>query len=206
VRLARTSERLVPSGEDFPGLGGWAVTTSTLLGMLAEVYRSTAPVTVLECGSGSSTLFFALALAQSESGGRVVALESDPGFAEQTRGHLRRLGVDHLALVVDAPLVSQEIPGGDERLWFDLTDLPDIGPVHVLFVDGPVGATSVEARYPAFPCLADRLAGGGLVVLDDTDRPHEKSIQERWTNEEHAGRRLRVERTDVRATYFRVDG
>jgi hypothetical protein len=54
---------------------------------------------------------------------------------------------------------------------YDLSVLADeITGVDLLFVDGPVGDTSPQARYPALPVLADRLTDDTLVLLDDSNR------------------------------------
>lgn len=204
LRLQRFSDLLAPDATGLPGLGDWAVTTGTLLAMLDEVYSRPGPVTIVECGSGSSTLFLALALRDRGLGGRVVALESDAAFAEETREHLRRHGVDDLATVVDAPLADRDLPGRPTRPWFDISGLPDLASIDLLFVDGPVGGSTFEARYPAYPVLGNLLTPGALVVLDDTDRPHETAIIAQWLDLSVAGRTLSVERTNVRTTFFRV--
>ena len=106
--------------------------------------------------------------------------------------------------MVDAPLVDVTLPDGSTSPWYDLAKLPDIGEIDVLLVDGPIGAIAEQARYPAFPLLADRLADGGLVVLDDTNRPEEQEVVRRWLEEEYAGRRLVQARAHGRATLLRV--
>ena len=203
LRLERVTERLAPPPSDLPGLGDWALTPATLLTLLDEVFALDHPVTVVECGSGSSTVFLAWALRERGDGGRVVSLESDPDYAEETRQQLRVYGVDTVASVIDAPL-TEVVVGDESRLWFDTSGVPELSDIDVLFVDGPVGGTSHHARYPAFPVFADRLAPGALVVLDDTDRPHERAIFRQWLSEEHSGRRLSRYRKNVRSTFLRV--
>jgi predicted O-methyltransferase YrrM len=204
LRLMRAAERLAPDALSLPGLGDWAITPATLLTVIDDVYARTGPVTIVECGSGSSTLFFALALAERGQGGAVVSLENDVAYAAETREHLRRHGVEKFATVVDAPMTDQVLASGEERLWYDIAGLPEIEQIDVLFVDGPFGGSSHQARYPAYPVFAERLSGGALVVLDDTDRPHEKEIVERWLAEAGDGERLEMERKNVRSTFLRV--
>lgn len=203
VRLARLVERIAPGAAALPGLAGWAVTPSTLLEMTDEIDRRSGPLTIVECGSGSSTLFFALLLRQRGQGGQVFALESSTQYAEETREHLRRLGVAEHATVVDAPLVRQPMPDGTSQRWFDLAALPDVGSIDLLFVDGPVGWAAKQARYPAVPMLGARLAPGAWVVLDDTHRPAEQAIVERWLTEDH-GASLSRHRENGRSTMLRV--
>ncbi len=206
LRLQRYADLLAPTSLGLPGLGEWAVTPGTIVTLLDEVYARPAGLTVLECGSGSSTLYVALALAQRGLGGRVVALESDPVFGEATRELLRRHGVDSYATIVDAPLVEQDLESGERRLWYDLSGLPELGGVDLLFVDGPIGGTSRLARFPALPVLGHRLNPGALVVLDDTDRADEQEILSRWTDETAGYPPLVVERRNVRTTFLRLLG
>jgi hypothetical protein len=82
--------------------------------------------------------------------------------------------LDAFATVVDAPLVDA---------WYDpaaLDGLPERG-VELLIVDGPPAARG--SRYPALPLLADRLAPGAAILLDDTDREGERKAVERWSDE-----------------------
>lgn len=187
-----------------PALGGWAATARSVLAILDEIQRAPGPVTVLDCGSGSSTVLDALVLRARGKGGHVYALDADADFAEETRGYLRAHGVEEYGTVVDAPIVDVTLPDGRTVPWYDLSGLPDIGPVDVLFVDGPIGTLAPEARFPAFPLLAARLAPGSLVVLDDTNRPDEKAIVERWLTQGYAGRELELVRVHGRATLMRV--
>ncbi|MGH1561494.1 O-methyltransferase [Mumia sp. DW29H23] len=201
VELGRTYDRLAPDGATLPELGGWAVNPWAMIVML-DLVRSGQVSTILECGSGSSTVWFATALADRGGEGRVIALESSPEFAAATREELRRRGLDGRAEVVDAPLVPTRGETRRSQPWFDLAALPDVAEVDLLFVDGPPGNTSADARYPAFPALADRLRDGAVVVLDDTDRVDEAYVVERWSRETHHGRGLRVSRRLYDATVF----
>ena len=67
--------------------------------------------TILECGSGSSTVWFATALAQRGGEGKVVALESNAPYAESTRAELAWHGLQDRATVLHAPLVETPCPG-----------------------------------------------------------------------------------------------
>lgn len=187
-----------------PLLGGWAVTARTVLVVVEEIQRAPGPVTIVDCGSGSSTVLEALTLAARGAGGHVYALESDPAFAEQTRGYLRAHGAEDHGVVIDAPLVDVTLPDGVTTPWYDLSGLPDIGEIDILLVDGPIGTLADQARFPAFPLLADRLADGALVVLDDTNRTDEKQIVRRWAEADYSGRRLRPVGTQGRCTLLRV--
>jgi hypothetical protein len=94
---------------------------------------------------------------------------------------LEERGLSKWAEVVDAPLTEVKIDGRTWR-WYDPAILPE-GPFDLLLVDGPPASVGDEARYPAVPMLSGRLADDALVVLDDTRRPDERAIGERWAEE-----------------------
>jgi hypothetical protein len=64
--------------------------------------------------------------------------------------------------------------------WYDLHAIDDLAAIDVLVVGGPPGPSHPLARYPALPLLHDRVRSGGIVLLDDGDRPEEREIVRRW--------------------------
>lgn len=164
-----------------PRLGDWAVSPDAAASVVGLVLERR-PKLVLECGSGVSTVLAAYAL-ERVGAGRLVALEHDPVYAARTQADLRAHGLQDVARVVLAPLVSTEV-GDSTYNWYDTSGLTTDEPVDLLFVDGPPSRTGVMARYPAMPLLRSRLADDALVVLDDAGRPDERRIVERWSQEE----------------------
>ena len=77
AELDRVYRRLVHHDRPMPELGGWAMTSPTLVWAVDQI-SSGRVSTILECGSGSSTVWFALALEQRGGPGRIVSLESSP--------------------------------------------------------------------------------------------------------------------------------
>jgi predicted O-methyltransferase YrrM len=199
AEMIRAYDRLVSHPHPMPELGGWAATPSTMLWILDHVMSSQAR-TIVECGSGTSTVWIATALERRGGEGRVVALESSDHYAEITRAELERLGLSDRATLVHAPLVNTTMSDESSQPWFDLSGFALSEPIDLLFVDGPPSRVAPMARYPAFPLLADRLAPDAAVVLDDTGRSAEDAIVERWTSEVHAGCTLEVSRTIDRST------
>lgn len=132
--------------------------------------------TVVECGSGVSTVVLARLLRQLGSAGSVTALEHDAGWAELVSGFLRREGLDGIASVVHAPL-------GGEPPWY-AAEAVDTLPVAVdlLVVDGPPAFAPGHGgrRGPALPRLEDRLADGATIVVDDVQRPGEQAVVADW--------------------------
>jgi hypothetical protein len=88
--------------------------------------------------------------------------------------------------VLEAPLEPHAL-SLDGAPWYAgsaLGGLPESG-IELLLVDGPPGYGEGMAlsRYPALPALAERLAPGALVVLDDAQRDGERRILDAWERE-----------------------
>jgi hypothetical protein len=161
-------------------LSGWAA-DSILVHSAARLMVEARPRLVLECGSGSSTI--AIAHCLRALGGRIISLEHDPAYARRTAAMLRLYGLDDLATVVTAPLVSREV-NGKTACWYDATYEPFLSePIDVLLVDGPPKATGPQARYLALPILKSRLAPECWILLDDGDRPDERAIAHAWSED-----------------------
>lgn len=219
--------RLVDVHEEMPSPGGFAATPNTLLGLVAEVLRHPGNrLLAVECGSGTSTVWLALAMRQRGSG-RVVALEHDQGYARQTVLALQRAGLADWADVRLAPLVdlaadartkSASAPEaassrqGEDLVevlrWYDPASVADLQDIDVLFVDGPPGHTgrgaTLGARFPAMTVMSDKLRDGATVVLDDVARPQEAAAAARWLAKPAGRTRLEVVGDTDRARVFRA--
>ncbi len=158
-----------------PPMRGWAASPD-VVGVLLEELRATNPKLIVECGSGVSTLFLALAAKQHSPETRIVALDHDPEYANKTRALLERHGVAEFADVRDAPLTE----GVEGHTWYDPTAIENLKDIDLLFVDGPPKTTGPLARMPAVPVLWDRLAPKGIIVLDDMIRDDEQTIAASW--------------------------
>lgn len=161
-----------------PPSRGWAVSPDLLL-HLTSLIKERQPHTVVELGSGLSTVWLAYALENAGGSGRVVSLDHDAQFADNTRRLLLAHGLDHLAEVRHAPLVEIEADG-ESWSWYDPASLEDIRQCDFLFVDGPPAAVRRMARYPAFLHFSARLSAHAVVVLDDCIRQDEQEIVNEW--------------------------
>ncbi len=170
---------LVPARGVVPFMGGWAASPDLVLTLVGELL-SRRPALVVECGSGVSTLWMALVIDHFGLESRIVSLDHDPVYAEQTRRTLRDHGVAHLAEVRDAPLEPTGLPG-HETPWYALGAVEDLRDIGLLFVDGPPDATGPLVRLPAVPVLAGRLAPRASIVLDDVVRAGEQEVTTRWS-------------------------
>lgn len=191
-RLSRTSSALLSESqallqlmesfhptEPLPTVGGWALSPSGIV-WLTRYIAHAKPHTIVECGSGTSTLWCAMALRRNGHG-RLVAMDHKPDFAAKTREALARHGLSDWAQVIDAPLVPTSTPRGTFD-WYDTTEV-DVTDVDLLLVDGPPQATGKHARYPALHVFEKKLAASAALLLDDTHREDERECVEIWLDE-----------------------
>lgn len=160
-----------------PFPGGWAASSDLLLELVSQILRLR-PQRVVELGSGLSTLVIASALRRIGHG-RVVSIDADATYAEQTRAQLALHGLSDYAEVRIAPLKEFEFEG-ERRPWFDTDALQDLQQVELLFVDGPPTARKADIRYPSLPFFWPRLQPGAVVLCDDAGRTAEAAMAARW--------------------------
>lgn len=151
-----------------PGLwSGWALDDAGAR-LLASTLADRRPRTVVEAGSGSSTVL--LAEYARDTGARVVTLEHQARFRDAT---LRLLADRDLEGFVDLRLAPlRPSPAGP---WYD-TALPD--GIDLALVDGPPESTG--GRAAALGELLPHLAADAVLLLDDADRRQEQAALEQW--------------------------
>lgn len=172
--------RYAPDGP-LPPLAGWALGPVQLAALLNVVERRGAR-TIVECGSGTSTLWLAYAL-RAAGEGRLVALEHQAEFAAKTRALVDAHGLTDWVEIRHAPLVPTATPRG-EFLWYDVDPDSIEGRIDLLLVDGPPGDTGETARYPALPVLRAKLAPRAFVIVDDVERDDEQKVLDLWREDE----------------------
>lgn len=162
-------KRYIRAGRD------WAASDEVVAYMIDYVLNSSQPKTILELGSGISTIWFGLATKQKGCG-HVISIEHDAHFFEVAN----QLRITHeITDVVDLKLAPLAGGSDDRPPWYDLPH--DFKPsIDLLFVDGPPARLGPSIRTPAFPRLAQFLNQGSLVVLDDTSRLPEQQIVQTW--------------------------
>ncbi len=163
-----------------PRSRGWAASPD-FLHQVIECARRIKPPVIFECSSGLSTVVLAGCL-RNIGEGHVYSLEHDPHYAERTREVLRMQGLDLYATIVDAPLKEVTL-GAWRGRWYDLTKLPELLEADLLVIDGPPFDSGSPARYPALPCLYQRLSSRCTIILDDAARADEKQAVSMWLKE-----------------------
>ncbi|CDG56002.1 hypothetical protein HALA3H3_990006 [Halomonas sp. A3H3] len=178
-------KRLKISGE-LPPLRGWPTSPDFLLRLHSWVSKYK-PLTIVETGSGASTIVIADALRQNGIG-KLYSFEHIQKYADQTQVMLE----DEFLTPWVELLVGKLEPWKGKHLnpddadkpssWYPL-NLSGIENVDLLVVDGPPKSTCQYARYPALPALFDRLSPKAQVWMDDAIRQEEKDICKHWANE-----------------------
>ncbi|MGH8218538.1 MAG: hypothetical protein ACREUT_08235 [Steroidobacteraceae bacterium] len=129
---------------------------------------------ILECGSGLSSLL--LASAAVLAGRHVHSLEHDGEWAALvTRRMPERLKPS--VSICTVPLKSFD--GFD---WYAVEPGSLPAPIGFVVCDGPPASTR-GGRYGLGPVLGSDLAPGCIILLDDTQRVGEREIVNRWCNE-----------------------
>jgi predicted O-methyltransferase YrrM len=169
---------VLPATDVLPATRGWAASPDLLL-VLIDLVISERPSLIVECGSGASTLWLALAMRRFQIDGRIIALDHDPVFGGKTRDLLARHDVGDLAEVRDAPLESFSLDG-ETYSWYARRAWEDLTGIDLLFVDGPPATTGHQARYPALPLLNGSLSPVATVVLDDLVVPDMQKVLRLW--------------------------
>ena len=167
-----------------PLSGGYAASADLLHELVAEVLTRK-PSLVVECGSGSSSLWIGYALERIGSG-RLVSLEHDASWAARTRDGVAQHGLERFVEVRDAPLEDWEL-AGEVWPWYARSALEGLESIDILLVDGPPASVRPMSRYPAWPVLGPCMADDGIALLDDTVRPDERAVVQRWTEESETG-------------------
>ncbi|KUG54790.1 hypothetical protein AVL62_16235, partial [Serinicoccus chungangensis] len=169
---------LYPTTIPLPTLGGWALQAKSMVRILQAVAVTKNDPLVVECGSGASTVWIG-ALLRERGGGKLISLEHDERFYDETRQMVVDHGLEQFVEVRLAPLRPLSLEGRDFE-WYAIEALEDVEGINFVLVDGPPQATGKEARYPAMPVLLGKLARHAEIFVDDAERPDESAIIDRW--------------------------
>jgi len=157
----------------------WSAAADFLYLVVDEVI-TIRPETILECGSGVSTLMLAAACREAGQG-KVLSLEHQQEYARDLRDFVTGYGLQEFATIIDAPLVDTPVNGQD-YLWYSLENLVECD-IDMMIIDGPPGRLQKNSRYPALPALVGRMKVQCSIFLDDAGREDEREIVRLWVEE-----------------------
>ncbi len=162
-------------------LGGWALDIE-VLATLVETFRRVLPRTVVQFGSGMSTIVLAhLALRGDIGGVEVISVEQDPAEAERVGQLLADRGLLELVRIVVAPLADVEMRGVRMRCYDQaIVDAALCGrSPGLILIDGPSRADGGN-RFPTLLMVQPHLRHQAVFLLNDAWRDIELVIAERW--------------------------
>lgn len=171
AQKASLLQRVGLDSDALPHLGCWKADTYLLHRIVDEI-EARQPQVVVELGSGATSLVIAKTLSL-HGGGSLYSYDQHEPFVRQMGEWLREHEL--AARFYHAPLGQRDPtwPG----LWYDLPETPSI--IDMLIIDGPPWAVHPFARGMA-ERLFDRVAPGGIILLDDAARPGERIVARRW--------------------------
>lgn len=163
-----------------PPMSAWALSPD-LANILIDLTLTHKPKTIVELGSGVSTLVFSYCL-EKLGGGKVISLEAEAKYAEKTQANLDQHGLSKWAEVRTAPLKPMTLKHIQWQ-WYDPAAIEDLTDIDILFVDGPAKIDGKLMRYPAFPVFLEKLSEGAVIILDDADRKQDATMIGQWLKE-----------------------
>jgi predicted O-methyltransferase YrrM len=172
---------IVPVEYAMPKPTKWRASPDFLLHLISHI-QERRPVSILDVGSGATTVWMANALRHFEIPGKIVSIDHDKNFGDATTATLKQQGLSAYAHVRIAPLVEVDVKG-ERWHWYDPTQIDDVENCDMVVVDGPPGFLHPLSRYPALPMLEPKVNGDAWIFMDDASRPDETEIVERWCRE-----------------------
>ncbi len=135
--------------------------------------------TVIDIGSGISTLLFGYAVKRNGNG-KVISLEHSKEYFEKTKALIKLHQLEEYCELYYCPLIEYNIEG-KKWLWYDVKNVALPNKVSLISIDGPPGDTQYLARYPALTILKETIGKGTVIYLDDGNREQEREIAKQWT-------------------------
>lgn len=144
--------------------------------------------TIVECGSGISTLYIAKILkSNSAENGMIYSIDHDEEWIKILQKYIYDLEIDSNVKLIHAPLKPFKNDFKSVH-WYDqviLTNEIKSTNIDQLIVDGPPAYNKVieYSRYPVISFFKEKLSNNFSVFLDDTDRNAENKIIKEWAKD-----------------------
>lgn len=161
-----------------PRLRSYAASPDFLAAMI-DIVQEHKPETIVEIGSGVSTLVNGYLLEQLGEG-KVFSLDHEAEFGNKTTENIINHNLTEYAEVVIAPLKEYKLKGKSWK-WYDLGVLLEkISTIDLLIIDGPPEKIQKNARYPAIPLLIEKLSPNAVILVDDCIRKEDLNTTQMW--------------------------
>ncbi|MEO8773219.1 MAG: hypothetical protein ABI371_02710 [Gelidibacter sp.] len=169
----------------FIPMSKWAMSPSTIAHVLNDIIVNDRK-SIIEFGSGASTLYIAKLLKSNKIEASFFSVESNSDWADKIKKQLELLDLSSYVTIINAPIksIDTSFALGEQKVWYAIETLNDslkTAPYFdLVLVDGPFGGLTFNSRFSAIPYLKDKLAKTYAVFLDDIDRDDEKDILKNW--------------------------
>ncbi|WP_346351646.1 class I SAM-dependent methyltransferase [Oceanimonas sp. AH20CE76] len=166
-----------------PPLRGWPVSPDLLLKLHTYITEKK-PKTIVETGSGATTLVISDALRQNGFG-HLYSLEHLEFYGNQTQHNINQELLEAWGSIKISSLskwTGEHLNQDKEKpaMWYSIDTIDSIKEIDLLIVDGPPESTCPYARYPALPAMFNKLSDKAQVWMDDANRKDETEICEFW--------------------------
>lgn len=160
-----------------------ALEPEALLALLDRIQASNAQ-TIVECGSGVSTILIG-SLLRHRGTGHLYSLENDEHWHRVVSRLVATEHLENYVTVALAPARPYPFMGANFE-WYDVDKagqaLGAISHIDMLLVDGPESKHELS-RAPALSFLRPQVDKDSIIVLDDAKRAHEQAVLETWQDE-----------------------
>lgn len=140
---------------------------------------------IIEFGSGLSTIFMALVIKKFSLPTKIISIESEKVWTDRMEKKISEMDLSSIITIV--PAILMPIPSlGEENNWYDLSQLPDAilnsSPFDMVVIDGPPAYNeSISlSRFMAVPFVSNLLDDNYSIFLDDANRKGEKMVMSMW--------------------------
>jgi len=169
---------LIDLNAPLPIMHSWRANSDYVHDALTDIIQK-GKGSVIDIGSGVSTLVFAYGLKKNGTG-KVYSLEHSEKYYHETLRMIKTHKLEDYCEIHLCPLKEYTIDG-KTWLWYDISRIDfNKDEIALISVDGPPGNTQEHARFPAVPLLKDHITELTTVFLDDAHRQEEKDIAKIW--------------------------
>jgi predicted O-methyltransferase YrrM len=170
--------------QDAKVFSGWSMSLNGLV-LLSHEIRLRKRKTIIEFGSGASSIVMARSVQKYNSGGgKIISVENQPYYCNDLNNFVRKNGLHEIIKFIYAPLGP--CPYLLKNKWYAQRALNAFidrqNKFDMVVIDGPPAWNDriKLSRYGAIHFIIDRLANDYSIFLDDAKRSGEKEIMELW--------------------------
>lgn len=166
---------LIDIRSPLPAMGEWAASPD-FLQIIIKILLEKKPLTVIECGSGVSSVVIGYLL-EKNGQGHLYSLENSDVYTTKNKTLIQQHTLGNQVSILHAPLIQMDI-NDEQKKWYNTNQIADIQSIDMLIVDGPAGD-----RYPVLPILHQRLSDNAIIIIDDCNREKDRENVLRWLRE-----------------------